>query len=287
MNPKKQIETFLGWFNDLGVTSFDIHIRKPDTPGEDYKLGNWKWLTQNEKITADYILKTLLPWIRYENAHGSDIYFRPHKNENYAVVFLDDVSMSNAMKIAKKYTACIVETSQKNTQIWLGINRSCDTFERKMIQISLKNKGFSDPGSISGDHLGRLCGVKSQKHNTWVNLVTISRVQPYIPDYDNENTIPISPLNLCKKKIYTKNNNLGIAPQLTNNGGECASFKSESFDSSQSGKEFGWVLGMLRKGYDYNTVADKLYAVANKRNKKSPEIYVKRTLNNARKLLEK
>mgnify|MGYP003565115946 CR=1 FL=1 len=63
----------------------------------------------------------------------------------------------------------------------------------------------------------------------------------------------------------------------SNKWGECASLKSESIDSSQSGKEFGWVIGILQKGYDYNTYADKLYAVATKRNKKNPEIYVKRT----------
>jgi hypothetical protein len=65
-----------------------------------------------------------------KNAHGSDIYFRPHGNTNHAVVFLDDVSVDNALKVAKKYTACVVETSPRNTQIWLGINKPCNKLAR-------------------------------------------------------------------------------------------------------------------------------------------------------------
>lgn len=287
MIPKKQIETFLLWFQNLGVMFFDIHIRKPKTPGEDYKQGHWQWLRQNEKVTAGYIQQTLVPWIRYENAHGSDIYFRPHKNNDHAVIFLDDVPYGDAMKIAKKYTACIVETSKNNTQIWLEINRPVDKLSRKSIQVSLKNKGFSDPASISGDHLGRLCGMKSQKHNTWVNLVSATRGQPYKPTIENGNTIQISPLMQYENKADYNNKNLLTAPQFNNKWGACALIKSSGKDTSQSGKEFGWVLGMLRKGYDYSTIADKLLHEVLKRNKKYPQIYVKRTINNAINLMSK
>jgi hypothetical protein len=281
MKPIDQIQKFLIWFHHYGVEGFDIHVRKPKTSNEDYKTGNWIWLTKNENIVYKDIQKTLVSWLRCENAHGSDIYFRPHRNGIHPVIFLDDVSIDNALKVAMKYSACVVETSYNNTQIWLATDKPLDKSKRKKAQTLLMKKGYSDPGSISGDHLGRLCGVKSQKHDTWVNLIKTSTVKPYsIPMEDK--SLFSSPLNVhdhnskheIKKLEQTVNYNMGVL---------CAS-KSCSYegsDNSKSAKEWGWIMGMLRNGTCKNVVKQKLKNSAERRGKKNSERYATYTVEKA------
>jgi len=280
MKPMDQIQKFLKWFSHQGVNAFDIHIRKPMNPNEDYKTGKWIWLNQNENVSAEYIQNRLLPWIKYENSKGSDIYFRPYKDGIHAVIFLDDVPIDKALKVAKKYTSCVVETSCNNTQIWLAIDNPLDKNDRKLAQKFLKNKGFTDSGSISGDHLGRLCGVKSQKHSSWVNLIKTSIIKPYSPTIENDEIHLFPPT----ESITSVNNTERMNKQRIENkiGGQCAlKVLSPGNDTSASGKEFGWVLGMLRNGIDHVRVKEKFLYEANKRKKVNAEKYVEYTLQKA------
>ena len=67
-----------------------------------------------------------------------------------------------------------------------------------------------------------------------------------------------------------------------NKGGVCASKKISSItDSSPSGKEFGWVLGMFRAGIEYATIKEKLYVEAINRGKPNAKKYVEYTLQKA------
>jgi len=221
MKPIEQIHEFLNWFFLQGVHAFDIHIRKPKTPNEDYKTGNWIWLTHNENITLKYIQNKMLSWIKYENSNGADIYFRPYKDGVHPVIFLDDIPINNALKIAKKYTACIIETSLNNTQVWLSTNNPLDKSSRKAAQILLKDKGYSDPGSISGDHLGRLCGVKSHKHGSWVNLIQTSTVKPYLPDLKKSQSYISPPTYVANNHIKRSTKSNQKTAQNIGGGGVC------------------------------------------------------------------
>jgi len=269
-----QIKAFLSWFCQHGVIFFDIHIRKPKGVNEDYNTGNWVWITHNENVSAEYIQTKLLPWIKYENANGSDIYFRPHKDAAQPVIFLDDVPVGSALKVAKKYTACVVETSTNNTQVWLATDKRLNKDRRKIAQRFLKDKGYTDPGSISGDHLGRLCGVKSLKHKTWVNLLKASIVKPYCPVINFS-----SPIADCSENFYGKN--IGAPTKFIDiNGGLCAS-KLTGCDKSASGQEWGWVLGMLRNNMDPNSVEELLTNAASGRDKKNAANYACHTVKKA------
>jgi len=285
MKPMDQIQTFLKWFTHQGVNAFDIHVRKPKSLNENYKTGEWVWLNYNENVSADYIKNKLIMWIKYENARGSDIYFRPYRNDKHAVIFLDDVPCDKALKVAKKYTACVVETSCNNTQVWLAIDKPLDKNDRKLAQRFLRDKGYTDSGSISGDHLGRLCGVKSQKHVSWVNLVKTSIVKPYSPIIENNET-DIFPPTESITSVYNavKMNKQKIENKI---GGLCA-LKVLSFrnDTSASGKEFGWILGMLRAGIDNATVKEKLLHTSVVRNKLNADKYVEYTLKKASNILK-
>ena len=263
MKPIDQVRTFLLWFFRQGVNCFDIHVRSPQTPGEDYKSEKWIWLTQHEAVSADQVMSRLMGWLKYKNAKGSDIFFRPHKNGCHQVIFLDDISSSTAQTICKKYGSCVVETHPGNTQIWLKVDKKLCIGQRKQAQVQIKDLGLTDPGSISGDHLGRLCGLQSQKRKCWVNLVGTSERRPWSP-------------------------NLETSPSLPPSGGFCASKNNNTglYDTSDSGREWGWVLGMLRAGLSPDKVTDKLIASAQKREKANAVKYANHTVQKAFKLIK-
>lgn len=263
MKPVEQVRSFLQWFSLQGVDSFDIHLRSPRTPDEDYKTGNWIWLNRHEAVSADRILSNLMGWLRYKNAKGSDIFFRPHKNGCHQVIFLDDIPTGMAQAICRKYACCIIETHPGNTQIWLKVDKRLSTEQRKQAQIQIKDLGLSDPGSISGDHLGRLCGFQSQKRKCWVNLIGTSKMLPFSP-------------------------NPATSPFLPPSGDFCASKRKFNgpHDTSDSGREWGWVMGMLRTGLKPEIVTVRLIAAAQKRGKSNAEKYANYTVLKALSLIK-
>lgn len=258
MKPIDQVRTFLLWFSRQGVDCFDIHIRSPQTPGEDYKTGKWIWLTQHEAVSAEQISSRLMGWLRYKNAKGSDVFFRAHKDACHRVIFLDDIPIHMAHAICKKYGSCVIETHPGNTQIWMKVDKKLSTDQRKQAQVQIKDLGLTDPGSISGDHLGRLCGFQSQKRKCWVNLVGTSQRPPWSP-------------------------NLKTAPSLPPSGVFCASRNPSAshLDTSDSGREWGWVMGMLRAGLRPDSVTEKLIAAAQKRGKPNAVKYANHTVQKA------
>lgn len=259
MKPLDQVRAFLSWFYRHDVLAYDIHVKTPKTNQEDYNSGNWVWLTHHENLDFNQAMK-LVGWVRHKNAKGSDVYFRPHKDGVHKVVFLDDVPTTKARLVLKKYGSCVIETHPGNTQIWLKTSIPLDRTQRKQAQTILKNLGYSDPGSVSGDHLGRLCGVVSQKRKCWVNLVGTSDEKPWSPNL--ERTDCISPVR-----------------------GACASKKKGPettwVDASDSGREWGWVLGMLRNGMGKDQVEKKLIEAAVARKKRNPVRYANYTVNKA------
>ena len=259
MKPTDQIQTFLAWFSRQGVDVFDIHVRSPRTSGENYKNGQWIWLTQHEAVSCEQILTRLGGWLKWKNANGSDIFFRPHKNGFHKVIFLDDIATTKAIAISRKYGSCAVETHPGNTQIWLSVDKMLSRQQRKQAQAALRDLGFTDPGSVSGDHLGRLCGFVSQKRKCWVNIIQSSDLPPWSPDISYASSLPPS-------------------------GGACASKRGcfqRQYDSSASGREWGWVLGMLRIGINQDIVIKMLINAAQKRGKINAVRYAHHTVQKA------
>jgi hypothetical protein len=109
---------------------------------------------------ADY--ERLRPWLRYENAHESNIWIRPavpmHK-----LVMLDDLPSARAEAITRKYRAIAVETSAGNAQCWLVCSRELTREERQDVVRSLCLITGSDPGAISEPRWGRLAGYRQKK----------------------------------------------------------------------------------------------------------------------------
>jgi len=260
MRPIQQIQSMLGWFIQTGVSFFDIHVRVPKFPGADYNSDDWFMITAHEQVNAEKILTKLYSWLRYRNSNGADIFFRPCGAQDQPILFLDDLPLDKAHMVARKYGACIVETSLGNTQVWLATTEYLCLNRRKLAQRHIASLGFSDPGSTSGNHLGRLCGVKSQKRKCWVNLIATTQGQRYIPVLSD----PSLPLGvLCASKTQRNAN-----------------------DKSPSEREFGWVLGRLRHGVPTSVIRNDLLNAATSRGKRNASTYVERTLKKAISLLD-
>jgi len=260
--PRMQTQTMLNWFEMAGIKSLDIHLRVPKTPGVRYDDPHWFWITEHEDTPVEAVHRELEGWLRHMNAKGADIYLRPHGRAPQPVIFLDDLELEKALRVSRKYRSCVIETSPNNTQVWVATARLLTPSERKQAQIHLRDLGYTDPGSVSGDHLGRLCGMKSQKRACWVNLVCGTEGACYLP-------------------------RLREPPPSIPQGGPCASkSKTVSLDLSTSAREFGWVLGRLRIGMPKEIVLSDLARQAEERGKRSPENYATRTIENAIKLLD-
>jgi hypothetical protein len=252
VGPVQQQETFFWWFAKMGVFNFDLQLRTPSrTSSGEFA---WKWLSPVKNISTGYYFLKMARWARYMNLNGSDVFLRPHGEDKHGVIFLDDVPVKNALMVASKYSACVVCTSKDNTQIWMATDRKLSKNQRRAAQAHIRDLGYTDPGSISGDHLGRICGVMSQKRDVWVNLIATSFSGKY-------SAVTNSPVVAAEDQIRTSLN--------------------KAQHSSQSERDFGWVLGLLRSGISQEEVVRRLVACATQRNKSSPEQYAQRTVSRA------
>jgi hypothetical protein len=253
-----QANAMLQWFFKQGVSSVDIHLRCPKFKNAKYKSDDWIWLTSHEKLSLDKA-NSLMKWCRFKNYNGSDIFIRPHRHDKQPVIFLDDLTLDKAMLVSKKYRSLLIETSPNNTQVWVSLEKSISEKDRKLLQEHISTLGFTDKGSISGEHLGRLCGFKSHKRNYWVKYVKESSSKQYEPPI-----LKLSPF-----------------PQ----GGACAKIRHEEGAPSQSEKDFSWVLSEIRKGNCPNKIISFLAASAEARGKPAPMKYATRTVRRAIEIL--
>ena len=174
MKPAIQIETQLDWFEHHGIDRFDLAVQKPS--------GAWM---QQHKCLARARLAQLLPWCRYENARGANVYVRAHRLRAWPLVFLDDVATVDAQHIARAHPALVVETSPDRCHVWISWSEDLDEGQRLACQRHLaaqpgQNGRLADQGSVSGEHWGRLAGFRNRKpsRDCWVNLLRASRGLP-------------------------------------------------------------------------------------------------------------
>lgn len=251
-SPKAQAEALLTWFQDHDVRHFDVQVRRHHQHGE-------QWITMHEDLITEKVM-SLWAWLRRENATGADIYFRPSSRRNHPVVFLDDLTLEQAFATSNKYACAVIETSSNNTQIWMSTSRRLNRDERKQVQAQLIKLGYGDPGSVSGDHLGRLCGFKSQKNICWVNAKRFSTPHCY-------------PVPLDWPKLVSRGG-----------GGACALPREGGEHHSPSEHEFAWATGMIRAGRSVNFVQEKLTEISAARGKRNSEQYASLTANKAAKV---
>jgi len=262
--PAQQQEQFFQWFAKMDVHRFDIQLRER-TSHDQKSSDSWRWLRPSLNISIGSYFLRYASWARFMNSRGGDVYIRPHGESEHGVVFLDDLPFDKALQVSEKYACCVVSTSENNTQVWLATDRKLSKGERKRVQSWMTSVGYTDPGSVSGDHLGRLCGLRSQKRNCWVNLVVTTFGERYSPKIEPHLSSPLGEACVSPSPLQ--------------------SIKMPQNSQSPSEREFGWAVGALKHGVSFNNVINRLSAVAKERGKRQPDDYAKRTAMGAYRVL--
>lgn len=253
MSARQHTRRMLGWWRDLGIERLDLAVmRRP---------GKMKW-------HKDLALSSLpLGWAKRENVHQADVYVRPARGYAWPLVFLDDVAAPMAARVARKYDAMVVETSPAGgCHIWLSCESPLEEEARREAQRWLARQIAADPGSVSGEHLGRLAGFKNWKRGgVWVNVL----------DAPCRGRRWDSAAALCTSARVWRTDT-GTCPETA----KWIDTRPEP-DASPSGKEWGWVCGQLEAGCCPKRVYARLIETARARRGGDAERYAQRTLERA------
>ena len=240
MKAAEHTEAMLAAWRKLGVNLADLAVRRRD--------GAMLW-------QRDRPLEGLpLAWARAENAHGADIYARPARGHPWALVFLDDVAQALAMEVAESNGGLAVRTSlEGGCHLWLPTSAPLDEAGRCCRQRWLAQQLGADPGSVSGEHLGRLAGFRNWKRGgCWVNVLALVSAGPGF-----------------RREVGSMERPHPIHAPIRGR------------DASPSGQEWGWTCRMLEAGWSPQQVYEGLVAKASARRGADAERYAKRTIERA------
>ena len=245
-------ETMLAAWRSARVDRADLALRQPS--------GAMLW-------QAGLALEKLpLAWARAENAHGADVYIRPARGLNWPMVFLDDVAPLVAEQAARDHGGLAILTSPAGgCHLWLPCERALGEVERHLVQRNLAGRFGGDPGSVSGEHLGRLAGFKNWKRGgNWVNVVFQPRWAP--------GAVPLAlPSEILELSMRPRSRTPAPSASGTHPGR----------DASPSGQEWGWVCRMLERGCRPEDAYRELVEKARGRRGEDAERYAERTVQRA------
>ena len=135
----------------MGAGLFEVGVF--DAASERMILRTW------DKETA---IKSI-PWLRFENLKGRNIYIRPAGIHSLSLV--DDLSADALHRMRREgFTpALVVETSPCNFQAWLQHGRTLDKALSTAVAKALAKEFHGDYGSADWRHFGRLAGFTNRK----------------------------------------------------------------------------------------------------------------------------
>lgn len=118
-------------------------------------------------------------YLRAQNAKGEHIYIRPRRNEDSALVLVDDWSPAQLAKFKADghVPVCVLETSPGNLQAWLRLPFETAEDPRTTVARWIVANYGGDPASADAAHYGRLAGFTNRK-----------------PKYENNGRFPFSRL---------------------------------------------------------------------------------------------
>lgn len=256
MRARDHTDRMIAWWRDVGVDRVDLAVRRPRLPGDAANV----WLWHRAVPLGD--LAHVLPWTRAENARRADVYARPARDSRWSVVFLDDLAQGRALELTSRHPGLCVHTSPEGgCQVWLCCAQPLDEHGRYRLQKHLAGLLGADPASVSGEHLGRLAGYRNWKRQgPWVNVLAATLGGPRLPVLQSPDLTgqpqPPPP-----------------APPRTH--------ASAGPDISESGREWGWVMGALEAGHEPDAVYQQLLTRARLRRGADSERYARRTIERA------
>ncbi len=237
----------LSW-RRIGVLRADLAVRRRD--------GSMIW-------HRDLPLGELpLAWARAENVRLAEVYVRPARGYDWPVVFLDDVGVTIARRIAQKYTSLVVLTSPTGgCHVWLACGSLLDEADRGHAQLWLTALTGADPRSASGEHLGRLAGFKNWKRGgTWVNLLGASLRRPWDP---------------------TPALRSATRGRVAHPSSSAIRGCSGPSDPSDSGRDWAWVCRSLELGDEPESLRSRLAQLARPRRGSDADRYAHLTVTRA------
>jgi hypothetical protein len=124
----------------------------------DSESGRMILRTWNEEA----IIKSI-PWLRFENLKGRNIYIRPAGIHSLSLV--DDLTSESVRRMQTQgfSPAVVVETSPCNFQAWMQHGTVLDTALSTAVAKALARRFQGDQGSADWRHFGRLGGFTNRK----------------------------------------------------------------------------------------------------------------------------
>lgn len=137
---------------------YEIGLFKPRTPDSDPR--------EAEMLPRTWDSATLLksvPWLRYQNSQGRNIYIRPKGEHHLSMV--DDLTADaiKRMKAEGYSPVLIVETSPGNFQAWLNHGQVLSQRLSTLAARALAARLGGDKGAADWRHFGRLAGFTNRK----------------------------------------------------------------------------------------------------------------------------
>jgi hypothetical protein len=142
----------------MGCQVYEVGLFKPRAPGADPH--------EPEMLPRTWDRATLLksvPWLRYQNSQGRNIYIRPKGEHHLSMV--DDLTGAaiEQMKAEGFTPAVVVETSPGNFQAWLNHGQVLPQRLSTLAARALAARFGGDKGAADWRHFGRLAGFTNRK----------------------------------------------------------------------------------------------------------------------------
>ncbi len=144
--------------NAMGCEVYEIGLFKPHVPGSGSR--------EPEMLPRTWDSATLLksvPWLRYQNSQGRNIYVRPSGEHRLSMV--DDLSADAVKRMRAEGfgPTLVVETSPGNYQAWLNHGQVLPQRVSTIAARTLAAKFGGDKGAADWRHFGRLAGFTNRK----------------------------------------------------------------------------------------------------------------------------
>lgn len=142
----------------MGCEVYEIGLFKPHLPSDESK--------EPEMLPRTWDRATLLksvPWLRYQNSQGRNIYIRPKGEHHLSMV--DDLTAEavKRMKTEGFAPSLVVETSPGNFQAWLNHGEILPQRLSTLAARAIAEKFDGDRGAADWRHFGRLAGFTNRK----------------------------------------------------------------------------------------------------------------------------
>jgi len=150
----RTLEAIKNQIRAMDCHTYDIGLREQATG---------KFMIRN--MTQEQVLDAV-PWLKNMNAKGNDIYIRPGRDENRALILVDDIDgiIVERMRDRGVGPALVVETSPKNLQVWISLGTEpMPENERAKVAKAFAAEFGGDVSSADATHFGRLAGFTNRK----------------------------------------------------------------------------------------------------------------------------